>query len=251
MPGKVYRVVAIFDKREAETTLDALERYRTLHPECTGVALTYAGRLDPMASGALIVLSGEECKRRESYTSLDKEYDFDVLFGVESDTGDILGIARQGAVADDADAPRLIAERICGVHEWEYPAFSSKTVAGKPLWRHALEGSINAIEIPKRRMRIDSCAYLSDRECTRAELFADSTSRIEPLGAGAFNDFRKDAVLASWRSLTNARYRIASYRARVGSGTYIRRLAQEIGARAGSSALAYRIRRTRFFDLPL
>ncbi len=53
--------------------------------------MAYAGRLDPMASGKLLVLLGEECKVQEKYHGLDKEYEFSLLFGIESDTHDVLG----------------------------------------------------------------------------------------------------------------------------------------------------------------
>ena len=53
--------------------------------------MTYAGRLDPMASGLLIVLAGEETKNKEKYLNLDKEYLFEVLFGFKTVTYDFLG----------------------------------------------------------------------------------------------------------------------------------------------------------------
>jgi len=53
--------------------------------------MTYAGRLDPLAEGLLLVLTGEECKNKEKYLGLDKEYEVDVLFGFATDTYDILG----------------------------------------------------------------------------------------------------------------------------------------------------------------
>ena len=45
-----------------------------------------------MASGKLLILIGDECKNQKKYFGLDKEYEFEVLFGVESDTGDVLGL---------------------------------------------------------------------------------------------------------------------------------------------------------------
>lgn len=81
----------ILEKKVGETPLSCAEDYRAQHPELEGVSMAYAGRLDPMASGKLLILLGEECKNQTSYHGLDKEYEFSVLFGIESDSLDVLG----------------------------------------------------------------------------------------------------------------------------------------------------------------
>ena len=55
----------LFDKHLSETPLEALHRLRTEQPELQNTKLAYSGRLDPMASGLLLVLVGEECKQRD------------------------------------------------------------------------------------------------------------------------------------------------------------------------------------------
>lgn len=79
-------------KKVGQTPLHVLEAYKNEHPELANVPMAYAGRLDPMAEGKLLVLQGDECKVQEKYHSLDKEYEFEVLFGVSSDTADVLGL---------------------------------------------------------------------------------------------------------------------------------------------------------------
>ncbi|MDQ3244755.1 MAG: tRNA pseudouridine(55) synthase TruB, partial [bacterium] len=81
----------LLNKKEGETPLEALESFRVKAKIGKEVKMTYAGRLDPMASGLLIILAGEECKNKEKYLRLDKEYNFEVLFGFATDTYDILG----------------------------------------------------------------------------------------------------------------------------------------------------------------
>jgi tRNA U55 pseudouridine synthase TruB len=87
---KKYRIIL---KNEAETPLQALDRLRKNDSTLKNLPMTYAGRLDPMASGQLLILIGDECKKREKYDGLDKEYEVEILFGAESDTADILGLA--------------------------------------------------------------------------------------------------------------------------------------------------------------
>ncbi len=79
-------------KKEGETPLETIEGFKKENPEYSEQKMTYAGRLDPMAEGVLIVLVGEECKNKDKYLGLDKEYEFEILWGFETDTYDILGI---------------------------------------------------------------------------------------------------------------------------------------------------------------
>ena len=72
-------------KEKGETPLECIERHQLHRP------YTYAGRLDPMAEGVLLVLEGEECKDRERYLSKDKTYEYECIVGIKTDTSDALG----------------------------------------------------------------------------------------------------------------------------------------------------------------
>ena len=76
--------------------------------------MTYAGRLDPMASGVLLVLAGEETKNKDKYLGLDKEYDFEILFGFATDTYDILGkvIKARNLIAKKEDLEKIIQKEL-------------------------------------------------------------------------------------------------------------------------------------------
>ena len=50
-----------------ETPLEALEAFRARNKKYKNEKMTYAGRLDPMAEGVLIVLVGEEVHNKEKY----------------------------------------------------------------------------------------------------------------------------------------------------------------------------------------
>ena len=83
--------IILLNKKEGETPLEALDRFRMANPKYKDEKMTYAGRLDPMASGVLLVLVGEEIKQKDKYLALNKEYEFEILFGFATDTYDILG----------------------------------------------------------------------------------------------------------------------------------------------------------------
>lgn len=248
---------AVIEKQIGETPLMALNRWKKDNPAYRNVPASYAGRLDPMASGKLLVLLGEECKRQKAYTKLDKEYDIEVLLDAGSDTGDALGImayaGRETRVEREALHAALRSE--IGAHVRAYPQFSSKTVGGKPLFLHALQGGISAISIPEHEERIyrikarDISSISSEALAVRVHDFlagvpkSDEPSKL--LGA----DFRIDDVRASWETLFaeagKRTFAILSLRVACGSGTYMRSLAGRIGEALGTRGLALSIKRTK------
>ena len=62
---KVIKKIILLNKKEGETPLEALENFRFKNKEYKDVKMTYAGRLDPMASGILLILAGDEIKNKE------------------------------------------------------------------------------------------------------------------------------------------------------------------------------------------
>ena len=75
-----YGPIAIY-KKIGQTPLMALENLRFENPEWVDLPMTYAGRLDPTAEGLLLVLVGEDCKEKDKYLGLSKEYELSILFG--------------------------------------------------------------------------------------------------------------------------------------------------------------------------
>lgn len=246
----------LIHKHVGQTPLQAIEEWKSTNPEYQDIPATYAGRLDPMAEGLLIVLLGDECKKKEEYIGLDKEYEIEVLLGVGSDTGDVLGIVRKStslsAQLTETNIQTVLTKEI-GTHSRPYPAFSSKTVNGKPLFLYALEGTLDSIQIPEHSETIHSIEYIgtmileSNDLRSRVESMltlapvSDEPSKI--LGA----DFRIDAVRNSWDVVfaEPGAYTILTLRVNCGSGAYMRTLAERIGTSLGTNALALSIKRTQ------
>jgi len=110
------------EKAVGETPLGCLERWRAAHPEYSRTRLTYAGRLDPMASGTLLILIGDECTRQTEYHALDKHYEFSVLFGLTSDSLDILGrLSPSAAIPPPRGSTQLLSIWVgrpnCRIHD--------------------------------------------------------------------------------------------------------------------------------------
>jgi tRNA U55 pseudouridine synthase TruB len=141
----------LLEKKRGETPLELLNTWKATHPESAQVLLSYAGRLDPMAEGKLLVLIGDECKKQSQYTKLDKEYEIEILLDLKTDTGDVLGFSEYADKVTKPDSIEIkkVFKRELGSHSRKYPIFSSKTVKGKQLFLYALEGTLDSITIPE------------------------------------------------------------------------------------------------------
>lgn len=262
---------AIIEKAVGETPLACMEAWRVENGVSADIPLTYAGRLDPMASGKLLILIGDECKKKDDYLALDKTYEFSVLLGIGSDTHDVLGrlqtknIPQTGTPGDLQEQLVKICAELTGEIELPYPHFSSKTVQGKPLFEWSLEGRLDEIEVPTRKSTIYSLTLDSIETTSRIDIcniaranidtIPEVTEERKQLGA----DFRRTDVRADWENIKNncwtsdtqqlqlpSQYHIAHFTCTASSGTYMRTLAKLIGERLANPlpSLAWSIHRT-------
>jgi tRNA pseudouridine(55) synthase len=247
----------VIEKEVGETPLAAITKWKRMHPEYADVSASYAGRLDPMARGKLLVLLGDECKQQKRYTSLDKEYEIEILLDAGSDTGDALGLVQYSYKETTVEGKKLqsVLRKEQGAHSRPYPHFSSKTVNGKPLFLHTLEGTVSQIDIPEHdeciyKIRVQDIKHLSSKALGHyIEDFLKKVPKTNEPSKQLGADFRIDEVRKSWQNIfTEAGERtftIVSLRVSCGSGTYMRALAARIGKELGTDALALSINRTK------
>ena len=237
--------VIILYKKEGETPLECINRAKEEGIIPKDEKATYAGRLDPMAEGLLIVLTGESVHKKEEYLKLSKEYEVEVLLGISTDTGDVLGLIKESKFN-----PEILEEKIqevlknCeGEFEEEYPKFSSKTIDGKPLFSLARLGHI--FKSPKHKVIINSIFLHSIRNTNLLEVANESIERIKKVKG----DFRQEEIIAGWNNLKNIsgneNVLVISIKVSCESGAYMRVLAEKIGKSLGYPASALRIKRTK------
>jgi tRNA pseudouridine(55) synthase len=254
----------IIEKKIGETPLSCIENWRKSQPnELKMLPMAYAGRLDPMASGKLLILIGDECKQQTEYHSLDKEYEFSVLFGVSSDTGDVLGRLTLSTtphceITKDALMPILSSMR--GEIELPYPHFSAKTVRGKPLHMWTLEKRLDEIIVPSKKSQVYSLQIHSIEQKDRRAIYHEALTKINSIPKVTDerkvlgNDFRREDIRKDWLLFNNSGkandfFTIVTLKCIASSGTYMRSLAEEISRRLynseNTSSLAYCIHRTK------
>lgn len=248
----------VLQKAVGETPLSCVDAYRATHPELSDVALAYAGRLDPMASGTLLILVGDTCKVQEQYHGLDKAYEFSILFGISSDTHDVLGRLKTDTTVPTISPTDIAAilPQFHGLITLPYPHFSSKTVGGKPLHTWTLEGRLHEITIPKKTSEIYTLTHTGTRTLERASVCVEALQKIATIPPvtdprkALGSDFRRVDVRNDWERVASAAdlpatYQIASFTCIASSGTYMRTLAQVISEQLGTHGLAWRIHRTQ------
>ena len=76
-----------------KTPLEVIEEYKQNNKNIK--KCSYAGRLDPMASGLLILLANESCLKQNDFHNLSKIYEFKIVVGISTDTYDLLGLVNK------------------------------------------------------------------------------------------------------------------------------------------------------------
>jgi len=228
-------------KYPGETPLACLERLKVSDPALRDVVMTYAGRLDPMAEGVLLVLAGDMVHAKERYLRLNKVYECEVLFGVGTDTHDCLGlITEHRAPHVTVSAVRNEIKKFIGTIAQEYPAFSSKTLRGTPLFALSRSGRLDTGTLPKHSVQVMSIKVHDLKKVRVSNLRKKIAERILRVKG----DFRQNAILRSWKhSRLPSELRLVKCRIRCGSGFYVRTFARDLGKSLGCPALAFSIRR--------
>jgi tRNA pseudouridine55 synthase len=230
--------VLIIDKPAGWTSHDVVARVRRLLRERR---VGHTGTLDPFATGVLVILVGRATRLAQFLAGAEKEYEARVRFGYATETGDLTG-ARLEALpqtkeltkdapegnAEECDATKAgrqlcaeeSAERIeaalaglRGEIEQVPPMYSAKKVQGKKLYELARRG----IEI--------------ERAAVRVMIHELEVSEENPGGAWLHENADGTCDL---------RLRVVC-----SAGTYIRVLAEDLGARLGVGAHLSALRRTR------
>lgn len=234
--------IILIEKPAGMTPLEAIRRYKKRHPETSDVPMTYAGRLDPMAEGLLLVLSGNAIGKKKKYMDLDKEYVAEFVFGISSDTCDALGIVRESQNPLPEKSSVLDALRALeGTRRIPLPPYSSYRVDGKPLFFWARERKLNLIAIPKKEMTVYGISSIRIGSVSGSVLKNRARKRIARISG----DFRQGAALKSWGNLKKRKFVSARATIRCSSGTYVRSLANIVGKKTKTGAILFSLKRTK------
>ncbi len=272
--------IRIVNKKAGLTPLECINDLKKNEPKLAHVPVTYAGRLDPLAEGVLVLLIGDECLKKDEYLKLPKEYEVEILFGFETDTYDVMGLVNTmpkilfersrdvgdgsrcqtipnstfGSVSQDTtfdEALEKTLSQFTGRIKQFYPPYSSRTVNGKPLYLWAREGKLSEIEIPAHDVFVEKIEIIKEGIIRGDKLLNKIKKNISEVQG----DFRQNEIVNIWQNILEDKkdeeYKTITLRIVCGSGVYVRSIAHEIGVKLKIPALALRIVRTKVGEYKL
>ena len=241
------KVINIY-KSQGITPFQLIQQVKKDRPELQDQKIGFAGRLDPLAHGVMVLLVGEENKNREQYLGLEKEYEFRVLFGVKTDSYDYLGLLESDFTLPPEDLRMKVDEFVrdyTGELILPYPPFSSKTVSGIPLYKLAKKNKLKETKLPERNVSITKFEVVGYEYKSAQELQKEILTNLRKIKGF----FRQTKIIGGWKEFfqkyPDQEFVLAKFKITCSSGTYVRTLAYLLGEKLGSGAIAYEILRTR------
>lgn len=142
--------IFLFDKDENITSFSSLGKFKK---EYRGEKVGHAGTLDKFASGLMICMIGGATKLNPIFSSFDKSYRAELLFGSETDTLD-----REGVVVKESDTIptyeeiKSILPSFIGKQKQVPPLYSAIHVNGERAYIEARKN--HEVDLPERDIEI-------------------------------------------------------------------------------------------------
>jgi tRNA pseudouridine55 synthase len=201
--------ILIIDKPAGLTSHDVVDRARrVLNTRRIG----HAGTLDPFATGVLVLCVNRATRIAQYLTSNEKEYMATIRFGYATDTGDLTGKPLPSAGGGDSVSREGLQAALAGFLGKTMqlpPMYSARKIEGVKLYELARQG--RTVERNPREIDIEAIEVLNEMP----ELEQEDACR----------DFAIRVVCSA--------------------GTYVRTLAEDIGALLGVGAHLRALRRMR------
>ncbi len=244
--------ILLIDKPAGWTSFDVVAKIRgKIRAEYTARAekptkkqlrVGHAGTLDPFATGLLIILLGDACKKAGEFLKLDKTYEFTAKLGEVSTTGDTEGVITPyvARINNQASSNELVIPAQAGIQSYKNEHRES-------------------ISIPNSKFQIPTSAEV----LKVLNQFTGEITQTPPVFSAIKIDGKRAYKLAREgknveippRQVNIKRLELVSYEypylkcvCDVSSGTYIRSLVEDIGKALGSGAYCTELRRTRIAD---
>ncbi len=190
------------------TGITSFDVLRRLKKELGKVKMGHAGTLDPRASGLLLVGVGDGTKKLKELIGLPKVYIAEILLGKKTDTGDL-----DGEIVEEKKVPKLTEKEIVSALE---------SMEGDHIYEVSLYSAMKRKGKPLYKYAREGKEVIKPKRVmtvTRADL--------------------KTQVLNTCALIVEFE---------VGSGTYIRSLAEVLGEKLGTVATLQDLRRISIGD---
>ncbi|MBI2414391.1 hypothetical protein HYV31_00905 [candidate division WWE3 bacterium] len=238
-----------------------------------GVLTSHTGTLDPMASGVVIVLSGEVRKEKYELARWKKTYEFEVVFGIATDTFDGLGLITnvdkkifENNFLQNINLNKLHLQNFIknleqslpefiGEYTQTVPVYSSVKFKGKPLHYHARntfiekDHNVDNIILPTKSGQIFALKILKSSTQTLQKIISKIIFNINLVKG----DFRQDEIIESWNKFLvkcenkniKLELPVVRFKVEMTKGLYVRSLATDIAQKLNTYGFVYDLTRTK------
>jgi|UniRef100_A0A6C0IT38 tRNA pseudouridine(55) synthase len=210
--------------------------------------ICFCGRLDPMARGQMLFLGDELCKKMDNYRSSQKIYQFEICFGLQTDTDDPLGIIENYKTKFDID---IITKQLLTLlksynceFEQNFHKYSSILINGTPYWLHTKENN-SVVEKPKHTVTIKQLDILEKKETNFEEFVNHIIYTIKNINIK--HDFRQDKIIQQWEEmipLFDKKMISLKLELHVTSGFYVRQFIRDLANQINFPFMVFDINRT-------
>ena len=223
--------------------------------ELTGQKATHTGVLDPLAEGVIIVLTGDERFNKLNYSNWHKIYDFEIAFGLSTDSFDGMGFVSNSDL-DNAKVDKIEVEKVAqsfiGTYTQTVPIYSAQKFQGKKLFTYAKK-NISIPELPKKSGEIYSIETISVTERKLKQLISELILKLSAVESG---EFRQKESAEEWKKLlispeSEKVTSVAKIRVEMSKGLYVRSLSQDIAQKLGKLGFVVSLVRTKNGDYSL
>lgn len=245
---------------------------------------THTGTLDPMAEGVVIVLTNQDRFQKQTYTTWKKTYRFQILWGVSTDSHDLLGMPKnshfinENKTNENQPSPikknatintrfhskilKKIAEIqpfFVGKQTQQIPTFSAKRRNGKSLFDVGKDLSKSRSKNVEKTTQKNT-NYFSNIEIFGLEQNHSATqtipaqqiiTQLSQVIPKLTNDFRQEIILEKWQNWLNTlpnrektQLLLTTHTATTSKRTYIRGLVRDMSQKIGIPATTFHILRT-------
>lgn len=209
-----------------------------------GVKTSHTGTLDPMAQGVVIVLLGEERLKKFEYAKWQKEYEFEIVFGISTDSYDGMGLITNTHFDSDLSDEKVKStlKTFVGRYKQKVPPLSTKKIKGRHLHEYFRSGE--TVNIPEKEGTIYKLELLDISERKTANVVGEIIKNVS-LVTG---DFRQKEIIEAWKEEKEdlpKKINTAKLKAEVSKGLYIRSLVQDIASELNTMGFANKIVRTK------
>ena len=209
---------------------------------------THTGVLDPLAEGVIIVLLGDERFNKSKFSDFKKGYEFDVTFGIKTDSYDGMGLVteyKEPVEKISIENIDKLTKSFEGNYTQTVPLYSARKVNSKKLFLYPKEKLVIP-ELPKKSGHIYKLECKNVRTASLYSLADVIITQVKKVKRG---EYRQVETIKSWNEVktkhADQKLYTASFYVELSRGLYVRSLSQDIAERLGTIGFVSKLVRTQ------